>query len=188
MLNSFEADLVLKLQGVTRQPWLDNVMTAFTGLGDAGTIAVLSCAALLIPPKLRKTGLMASVALAVETLVVNVMLKPLVGRVRPYFINEAIEVLTRRPGDFSFPSGHTGSCFAVAGVFLFCLPKRYGIPAMVFAVLMGISRMYVGVHYPTDVLAGAFIGMAVAFAAVKTMKSLERKQSLPEFGSGRKTK
>lgn len=188
MLNTFEADLVLKLQGVTRQPWLDNVMTAFTGLGDAGTIAVLSCAALLIPPKLRKTGLMASVALAVETLIVNVMLKPLVGRIRPYFINEAIEVLTRRPGDFSFPSGHTGSCFAVAGVFLFCLPKRYGIPAMVFAVLMGISRMYVGVHYPTDVLAGAFIGMAVAFAAVKTMKSLECRQSLPEFGSGRKTK
>lgn len=165
--NVLEAELLEGFQNLVREPWLDEVMTLYTGLNDAGKLAIVTCVALLILRKDKRIGACASVALVLETLLVNLIFKPLVRRPRPYVINEAIDVLAHWQRDYAFPSGHTGSCFAVAGVMLLCMPKRYGIPAFLLAVLMGYSRMYVGVHYFTDVIGGAGIGMVCAVIAKK---------------------
>ena len=76
-------------------------------------------------------------------------------------------------GDFSFPSGHTGSSFAAAVVLFYRMPKKYGIPALVLAVLISLSRVYVGVHYPTDILAGALIGAGIAATLCKLVEIRE---------------
>ena len=86
----------------------------------------------------------------------NVLIKNIVQRTRPYIANTELLLLGDMPGDFSFPSGHTGSSFAVAVVMLLCMPKRYGVPAVVLSTLIALSRLYNGAHYPTDVL-GAFL-------------------------------
>ncbi len=78
--------------------------------------------------------------------------------------------------DFSFPSGHTGSSFAAAVVMYRGLPKKVGVPALVFAFLMGFSRLYVGVHYPSDVIGGALIGTAIALFAYWAGTTVEWKK------------
>ena len=119
----------------------------------------------LLFKKTRKVGITAGVSLALEAILINLTIKKLVGRTRPYVVNEAIEYITKRPSDNSFPSGHTGCVFAVASVLFFMMPKKVGIPAMVIASLVGISRLYVGVHYPTDIIGGFIIGMFTGFIA-----------------------
>ena len=82
----------------------------------------------------------------------NIILKNLVGRIRPYEVVRGVHYLIERQNDFSFPSGHTGSSFAVAVIYFLKLPRKYGILALMLAVHIGFSRLYLGVHYPTDVL------------------------------------
>lgn len=100
----------------------------------------------------------------------NVILKNIVARTRPYDVIPGLVSLVGAQKDYTFPSGHTGSSFASAVVLCRMLPKRYGIPAVVLACLIGLSRLYVGVHYPTDVIAGAMIGTGIAFVVCACMK------------------
>ena len=85
----------------------------------------------------------------------------------PYVTFEALEILIDQPGEFSFPSGHTSSSFAFAFAVYLLLPKKYGIPAMVLALLIGLSRLYVGVHYPTDILGGILVGCLCSLVIVR---------------------
>lgn len=104
-------------------------------------------------------------ALVLSLLFNNMLLKHLIARSRPYDCIRGLIPLITPPTDYSFPSGHTAASFAV-GVLLFRkLPKRYGIPALVLAALIGFSRLYLGVHYPSDVLAGALLGTGISYAA-----------------------
>ena len=121
---------------------------------------------LLLIPKTRKVGIMSMLALGLSGLFVNCVIKNLVARPRPFTQIEGLTYLIKRPRDYSFPSGHTSASFAAAVVFLRKMPKRYGIPFMVLAVLIALARLYLGVHYPTDVLGGAIIGMLIAFLAM----------------------
>lgn len=179
-LNNFEAEGIVRLQQFIRTPWLDKAMTVFTGLNDSGALVIAVCGVLLLPKKYRGVGIRATFALSIQTIIVNLVLKPLVGRTRPFMVNEAIEVLTRTPHDFSFPSGHTGSMVAVAAVILFCMDRKYGIPAIIAALLMAFSRVYVGVHYPTDVLASIILGFVIALFAVKSMDRFEKRKITDE--------
>ena len=158
----WDSELLLWIQEHVRQDWLTPVVKLITHLGDGGIIWIMITLALLAYGKTRKTGLLCSCSLLLEVLVCNVILKNWVARTRPYEVIEGLQRLIAAPSDFSFPSGHTGSSFAVAVVIFLMVPKRYGIPAMVLAVLIGLSRLYVGVHYPTDVLAAAFLGTVTA--------------------------
>ena len=103
-------------------------------------------------------------ALALDVLLCNVMLKPLVGRMRPFTVNTGMELLINAPKDFSFPSGHTAASFAAAFALLFVKNKLW-IPSMILASLIAFSRLYLYVHYPTDVLAGILLGLIVGVAA-----------------------
>ena len=103
-----------------------------------------------------------AVSLALEALCCNVILKPAVARLRPCDVDTTVQLLISHPGEFSFPSGHSGASFAAASA-LFFGKSPLGIPAFILAALIGFSRLYLYVHYPTDVLAGALIGIALGW-------------------------
>ena len=148
---------------------LDALMPAITHLGDAGILWIVLAVLFLILPKYRKAGLTMAVSLLIGLLVCNVTLKPLVARMRPFdyqllHFGKEIPLLIARPHDFSFPSGHTNASFAAA-VALLLHHRRLGICAMLPAVLIAFSRLYLYVHYPTDVLTSVILGSGTAFLA-----------------------
>ena len=152
--------------------FLDAVMPAITFLGNGGWFWIAIAAVMLIFKKTRKTGLMMGVALICGLLVGNMFLKPVVGRIRPYEYNEAIQLLIKTPHDYSFPSGHTLASFEGAVVLLLREKKYIGIPAVVLAALIAFSRMYLYVHYPTDIPAGTLLAVAFAFFGVWLVNKL----------------
>ena len=150
-------------------PLITKIMKAASKLGDAGFIWILLTGVLLVIPKTRKVGILVSVALLLDVLTCNVILKPLIARTRPYDVNTAVELLIRAPRDYSFPSGHTAASFAAAAALWFADKKKIAIPALVLAVLIAFSRMYFYVHYPTDVLGGAILGMVCGWLSYKLL-------------------
>lgn len=157
-ITGIDISILLFIQEHIRADWMDGIWKAITFLGDVGWFWIALGIALLIPKKTRKMGLMALLSLALGALITNVALKPLIARIRPFDLENALTVLVRRPRDYSFPSGHTCASFACAFIYYRMAPKKYGVPAVILAALIGLSRLYVGVHYPTDVLGGLLIG------------------------------
>lgn len=154
-------NILLALQAA-RIPLLDAVLSFITSLGDKGFIWIVLTVLLLCRKDTRKVGILCALALLGSLLVNNIILKNLVSRMRPFDRYDDLIPLVARPMDFSFPSGHTGSSFAAAGVMYAKLPRRLGVLAIVFAALIAFSRLYVGVHYPSDVLAGLATGLMIA--------------------------
>ena len=152
----------------------DIVIPLISHLGDSGMVWIVLTLVLLIYPKTRKTGATLMVSLALEVLCCNLILKPFVARIRPCDINTAVKLLAPRPDDFSFPSGHTGASFAAASA-LFFSRSRLRFPTLVLAVLIGFSRLYLYVHYPTDVLAGAVLGLLLGWAGYALVRLAERR-------------
>ena len=150
-------------------PALDAIMPVITVLGDAGIFWIVCSVAMLCIPKYRKAGAAMALALIMGLLLCNVTLKPLVARIRPYdyqlqFFQKNIPLLIEAQHDCSFPSGHTIASFEAATAILL-RHKKLGIAAIILAVLIAFSRMYLYVHYPTDVLASVVLGTALAFLA-----------------------
>ena len=162
---SFEFAVLDGIQNHLRTSFLDAAMPLISRLGDAGIVWLLMTLVLVIMPVTIKIGLVVSVALAVVSLFCNVIAKPLVGRARPYDVNTAVHLLVKRLTDFSFPSGHTAASFAVVFALYFIGCKLWKF-SLVLAVLIAFSRLYLYVHYPSDVLAGVFLGAAAARCAV----------------------
>ena len=147
-----------------RCPFLDTFFSFVTKLGDGGVFWIMVTFILLIIPKQRKTGLMMAIAMILGLIIGNGILKNAVARIRPYDLVEA-EIIIKHLSDFSFPSGHTLVCFEAASV-LTIRKSRLWIPAVVIAVLVAFSRLYLFVHYPTDVIAGAVLGILFGFCGV----------------------
>lgn len=145
-------------------PLLDQIMVFLTTLGNGGMVWIALSIVLLAIPKYRIYGLTMLVALLISVIFGNVILKNVVARPRPSWIDPSVKLLIPNPTDYSFPSGHTFTSFAAAGS-LFLYNKKFGTAAIVLAILIGFSRMYLYVHYPSDVLAGALFGLAAAVAA-----------------------
>ena len=153
-----------------RTDWLTAFFTTVTHLGDGGALWILAGVALLIPKKTRKVGITMAIALALTFLTVNLILKPVIARTRPYEVVEGLRMLVNPAHDYSFPSGHSSSSMAAAVAMLGALPHKWkpvGWCAVILAVLICISRLYIGIHYPTDVLCGAAIGLMAACIGVK---------------------
>lgn len=150
-----------------RCAFLDAVMPVITLLGDGGVFWILVAVALLFFPKYRKVGLGMGAALILGVLVCNVTMKPLLARIRPYdyqleHYGKTIELLISAQHDFSFPSGHTLASFEAATV-LAIHNRKMGIPALILACLIAFSRLYLYVHYPTDVLFAVAMGIGFGF-------------------------
>lgn len=146
--------ILLLIQEYLRADWMTGFWKAVTFLGNAGWFWIVTAVVFALIPKTRRAGLTAGFSLAVGALITNVFLKNAVARIRPYDLYPVIELLVEKQTDFSFPSGHTCASFAAALVYLRMFPERKGWGFVILAVLIGFSRLYVGVHYPTDVLGG----------------------------------
>lgn len=160
-LFSIDASLLLYLQENVRNPILTKVLVFITTLGNGGFVFILFGALLLVFKKTRKDGILYSLALILNLLLTNLVLKNLFMRPRPYTVIEGLTILINPPHGYSFPSGHTSAAFCLAMI-LFFINKKASVVAFLFAVMMGFSRMYTGVHYPTDVLGGAITGVISA--------------------------
>lgn len=163
------------IQGI-RTPAGDVVMPFISRLGDAGFIWILLTISLLIYPKTRKSGAVLAVALVADMILCNILLKPIVCRTRPCDVNTAIELLVARPKDFSFPSGHTAASFTAVVALFFAREKRLWKPALVLAVGIAFSRMYLYVHYPTDILGGIIVGIAAGYLGYWCVKKIDNKR------------
>ena len=160
---NWEFDFLYLLQEL-HSPVLDKIMVAFTTLGDAGLIWILLAVVLMITKKYRKCGITMALALIMMLVVGNGVLKNIFMRERPCWIDTSVALLIENPHDYSFPSGHTFSSIAAATVILL-RNKKAGIAAMVLAVLIAFSRMYLFVHFPTDILASLVLGVITAIIA-----------------------
>jgi undecaprenyl-diphosphatase len=163
-LNQIEIDFLDFIREHFTSPLMDCIMKAITLLGNGGLFFIIIAAAFIIVKKTRPLGLTLALALIFESLTVNVVLKPLMGRQRPYVFNESAQIIIPVLNDYSFPSGHAALAFAFA-FSLLAVGKKPFWAGVVFACVMGFTRLYLYVHYPTDVLAGAIIGSLCGYLA-----------------------
>ncbi len=164
-----------------RTPVFDRIMCIITGLGDNGLLWIALAVVLLLIPKTRKTGWMVAVALILELILCNGILKNAVARVRPCDVNTAVQLLVPRPDDYSFPSGHTVASFAAMTVLFSSkekLVRKLAILSAILAILIAFSRLYLYVHYPSDVIGGILIGIACGLAATWCVNRYDRKRRL----------
>lgn len=159
-------------------PLLDKILAFITSLGNAGIIWIVLAVVLLILPKTRKTGIIVAAALLMDLVLCNLILKNLVARVRPYDVNTAIAILIKKPLDFSFPSGHTAASFAAMMALFLVKMKKAWIAALVLALLIAFSRLYFYVHYPTDVLGGAVVGILSGIIGYAIVEKIDKRRKV----------
>lgn len=183
LLLDFDLGVFQWIQSI-QNGFLDALMVGVTTLGNAGAIFIILGLTLLFTKKYRKAGLAVLVALIVMLLCNDLFLKEFFARVRPFNLFESnpekyavwgteyvFPELVHKPSSFSFPSGHTASAFAAATALLWH-SRKWGIPTMIFAAFMGFSRIYVQVHYCTDVIGGIISGAICGLIAVLIVKFL----------------
>ena len=180
---SFDLSVFQWIQGI-QNDFLDAVLVGITTLGNAGAIFIVLGLGLFITKKYRKAGFAVIVALLVMLICNDLFLKELFARPRPFNLFDSdpqkyaewgkayiYPELVNKPLSYSFPSGHTSSAFAAA-IALLWQNRKWGVPVTIFAALMGFSRIYVEVHYCTDVIAGVVSGAVCALVAVLIVKYL----------------
>lgn len=179
-ITGLELQIMNWIQTIFKNPLLDFVMVPISRLGDHGLIWILLAICLLCFKKTRKLGILTGLSLCFSLLITNILLKELIARPRPFTFQE-VSLLIAPPLDFSFPSGHTSASFAVAFVILYGQKLgseitlrwgyfRFDLIVVILATLMGASRIYLFVHFPSDVLAGIAIGFLCSILSIKLLK------------------
>ncbi|MBP7059758.1 MAG: phosphatase PAP2 family protein [Lachnospiraceae bacterium] len=177
-----EFNILYWFQGLHNQV-LDKIMVFITKLGSAGMFwIVLTVLMLIFCRKNKKAAWSSALALIFSYIVVNLVLKNLVARDRPCWIDTSVKMLVHVPKDYSFPSGHSSASFASATAIFFYYRKQ-GIAAYILAALIAISRMYLFVHFPTDVLGGTILGIAEGIAAVYLIELIYKKAKIGNLGN-----
>jgi undecaprenyl-diphosphatase len=173
-MNLAELGILDSIQEIFGCKFLDTVMPVITRFGDGGIFWIAVAVILLLFKKTRKIGLTMGISLLIGFLVGNLFLKNVVARTRPFDINTDFPLLISKPHDFSFPSGHTLASID-ASVSIFLYNKKFGTAAVVLAVLIALSRLYLYVHYPTDVLASLVLGTVIAIISYNIVKKIAQK-------------
>ena len=178
LAENFDLPILEWIAANLRCTFLDAVMPVITLLGNGGVFWILMAIVLVCIPKQRKTGFAMGAALFIGLIVCNITMKPLIARPRPYdyqleHLGRTISLLITAPHDFSFPSGHTLASFEAATV-LMLNNRKLGIPATILAALIAFSRLYLYVHYPTDVLGGAVVGVISGYIGYKVTLRMSR--------------
>ncbi|QVK17051.1 phosphatase PAP2 family protein [Mycoplasmatota bacterium] len=166
LITNLDYSILDFIQKILASPFMDKVMEFFTILGDHGMVWVIICAILLISPKTRYISLVALVALLFSLIFNDQILKNIIQRDRPFVGLEDIQLLIKAPSSYSFPSGHTCSSFAAAFVFGKYFKKPYSIITYILASLIAFSRLYLYVHFPSDVIVGCLMGFICSFLAI----------------------
>ena len=181
-------------------------MKFITLFGEAGIFWILMCLSLIIFRKTRRLGIICAFSLLLTFICCNLILKPLVDRVRPWVTFQMVNAMLPPPGDASFPSGHSANSMGPAwGMFIATMPvktaagrsydevrclgwkgegaspvtmHKWSIAAVVLALLVGLSRLYLGMHYPSDVVCGLLLGMIAATVVYKIILTIEDKHGI----------
>ena len=163
------------IQAHLRCGFLDAVLPAISRTADHGELWIILALVLLLIRSQRKYGAAVTCGLVLDLISCNILIKPLVGRIRPFAVNTAVELLTKAPLDASFPSGHTAASFAAVFA-LKAVGSPLWKPALAVAVVIAFSRLYLYVHWPSDVLAGALLGAAVGWTGAKIVEKVLAKR------------
>lgn len=176
---AFDMAIFQWVESALWNPVLDSIMKVITTLGDGGILWIVVGLALVFPKKTRKYGVMVIVGLLFSLLINDYILKPLIARPRPFDLDIdwwkaqfVYPEIIKHPDSWSFPSGHTSSSFAAATALVFTKRKSLYIPGGIMAVLIAFSRIYVHVHYPTDVIAGVVVGILYGLLAYLVVSRL----------------
>lgn len=174
-MNQFEAGIILWIQENLRG-FMDGFWIFITTLGDHGILWIALGIALLIFKKTRPIGFTVLISLFFNLIITNLTLKDLIARERPFVTNTLIRPLVDGVKyNTSFPSGHTAGSFSAMFALYRWVPKKIGIPGLVLASLIAISRLYVGVHYPTDLIGGVIIGFICSVWAYYLVRLVQKK-------------
>lgn len=171
MITDFDFSILDYIQQHLRCNILDAIMPLITLFGEYGIWWICVTLMFIALRTRRSCGLTLAAGIVICALLGNVLLKNIIARDRPCWINESIDMLVKVPHDYSFPSGHTMISFTCAVILVF-FDKKLGIPAIILAAAVGCSRMYLYVHFPTDVFAGMIIGIAIGVITSITMRRL----------------
>ncbi|MBO4395664.1 MAG: phosphatase PAP2 family protein [Eubacterium sp.] len=191
LLLTIEGSILLFIQNNIRNEYLTPVMKAVTLTGDfKGLFWIVISTVLLIIKQTRKVGICVAISLAFSGVFTNLIIKNLVSRIRPYEMIDGLTTVIEKPTDTSFPSGHSSLGFAAAVALLLSLSMIVkkktayiiGISVLIFVSIVAFSRLYLGVHFPTDVICGALLGIAYGFAGTALGKLLIKKIYREESG------
>lgn len=159
-IDLFFMDLMEKIKNI----FLDSIATNIV-LEKATLIWIILIVTLICIKKTRKLGIILGISFLITLILGEGILKKLIARERP-FITYNYEILVKKPTSFSFPSSNAALSFAVFGAFLFN-KNKYSILIGLFASIIAISRIYLGIHYFTDILGGIFLGLLVSYFVTK---------------------
>ena len=211
----FDGNLLIGIQQALNADWLTPIMKLITMLGEDGIFWIIICFGLLLFRRTRRLGVICAMSLLCTFIVCNLCLKPAVDRIRPWITFQLVNPMLQPPGDASFPSGHSANAMGPAwAMFIATMPvktaegrsydevrclgwkgdgvsprmmHRFGTAAVVLAVLIGISRLYLGMHYPSDVACGLLLGMIVATAVYRAIIRTEDKRGMMDTWLPQKT-
>ena len=202
-----DGNLLIGIQHALNAEWLTPIMKLITLFGEAGIFWIVLCLALIINKKTRRLGIICGYSLAFTFLCCNIVLKPLVDRTRPWVTFAAVHAFLQPPGDSSFPSGHSANSMAPAWAMFYAtmphgnlgnkrlrgavpclgwrndgadpvLMHRFGTAAVILALLIGLSRLYLGMHYPSDVVCGLLLGMICATIVYRLITKAEQSKGV----------
>lgn len=166
-IQNLDVNILYYIQDHLRTPLLNDIVPRFTSLGNSGLIWIIIVLGMLFFGKTKRTGQCGVISMLLCFITVNLCIKNVVARTRPYETYELVRCIIPPERDYSFPSGHTAIAWAAMVPVCFNLGWKVGVPAIIAALLMSLSRLYVCVHYPTDVICGAIIGTICAIISCK---------------------
>lgn len=196
-----DGKLLIGIQHALDADWLTSAARFVTLFGEGGIFLIILCIVLMIFRRTRRLGIICAISLAFTFICCNLVIKPAVDRPRPWELFAAVNALVPDPGDASFPSGHSANSMAVAwALFINTLPPRtaarkvwndtpclgwkgvgadpakmhaFGIAMVILAVLIGLSRLILGMHFPSDVICGLFLGIICSSIVHFVIKKIE---------------
>ena len=198
-----DGNLLIGIQHALNADWLTPIMKVITLLGEGGIFWITLCLVMILYRKTRRLGIICAVSLLFTFIACNLILKPAVDRIRPWVTFQMVDAMLPPPGDASFPSGHSANAMGPAwAMFLAtrpvrtsdgrsyegvkclgwkgdglspCVMHRLSMALVLLGVLIGVSRLYLGMHYPSDVVCGLLLGMIVAAAVYRIILRIEEK-------------
>lgn len=170
-----ELQILHMIQGI-RTDWLDSVMIFFSAIGEHGICWIVVSVILAVIPRTRKCGFAMMIAMLLTDLLGNEFLKNAIARPRPCHVDKSVTLLVPCPTSYSFPSGHTANGFTAA-VTIMAYYRKPGMVALLVAAIIAFSRMYLFVHYPTDILGGIILGTLDALFVVWCIRMWDKRKA-----------